>query len=320
LYKFYPPFFIVNEETSFSDSWEVFCCNLLNIENNTSNIVRRLPPECGVDLFFADQKIAYQCKSVESGLTSGFNLTKIKESYNSALMIKTSLGWEKYIVCINTDLSGTQMENFKRELPDVSILTKSYWTTLCNKYPSMVQENFRRFIPIQPKTVEEKITDRFKSSYSDHLQTLLNVNSFDLLFYSNRHSSVYSIPVSKDFKISDLLNILRSIFKLPPPTEFSGGVEVSISYSIIFNGKKIPLEKTISDSGIDDSSYITFWLTMTYSQNNEKATSTTMQFMAIDLTKQTMNPVHYALEDYKALISNSFKNADKQLLQNWHSK
>ena len=315
MYQFYPPIFIVSEETNFPDSWEVFCCKLLNLENNTSNIVRRLPPENGVDLFFRDKKIAYQCKSVESGLTSGFNLTKIKESYNSALTIKSSLGWNKYVVCINTDLTGTQEENFKRELPNVTILTKSYWTTLCNKFSSMVQENFRRLIPIYPKTVEEKIADRFYSDYSDHLKSLLATNSFDLLFYSNRHNSVYRIPVSKDFKVTDLLHILRGIFKLPPPTEFSGGIEVSISYSIVFNDKRVSLNQTIGESGIDKNSIITFWLTMTYSKNDETATSNVIQMITMDSIKRAENPVHYALEDYKALISNSFTNADNELLQ-----
>ncbi len=316
MYQLYPPIFVVNEETNFPDSWEVFCCKLLNLENKTSSIVRRLPPENGVDLFFPDSKIAYQCKSVETGLTSGFNLTKIKNSYNSALAIKPSLGWEKYVVCINTELTGTQEENFKKELPDVTILTKSYWTTLCNKFATAVQENFRKLIPIHPQTVEEKITNGFYDNYSNQLKSLLNTKCFDLLFYSNRHNSVYRIPVSKDFKVSDLLHILRGIFNLPPATEFSGGVEVSISYSIVFNDKKVPLNQTIGESGIDENSFITFWLTMTYSKDNEKATSTTMQMITIDSAKRIMNPVKYALEDYKELISRSFINADKKILQN----
>ena len=116
MYQLNPPIFVVNEETNFPDSWEVFCCKLLNLENKTSNIVRRLPPENGVDLFFPDSKIAYQCKSVETGLRSGFNFTKIKNSFESALTIKSSLGWTKYVVCINTDLTGTQEENFKKEI------------------------------------------------------------------------------------------------------------------------------------------------------------------------------------------------------------
>jgi hypothetical protein len=315
MYIFYPPFFIVNGETNFSDSWEEFCCKLLNLENKTSSIVRRLPPENGVDLFFPDEKIAYQCKSIEMGLTSGFNLTKIKDSYNSALKIKPSLGWDKYVICINIDLTGKQSENFKQELPDVTILTKSYWTSLCNKFPTMVYDDFRRLIPIHPRIVEEKITDGFYPDYSNNLKALLKTNSFDLLFYSNRCNSIYKIPVSKNFKMEDLLHILRGIFKLPQATEFSGGVEFSISYSIVFNDEKVPLNQTIEESGIDENSIITFWLTMTYSLNNEKATATTMQALTTDSMKRTMDPVRYALEDYKALISNSFINADKQLLQ-----
>jgi len=314
MYQFFPPFFIVNEETNFSDSWEVFCCKLLNLENKTSSIIRRLPPESGVDLFFPEQKIAYQCKSVETGLTSGFNLTKIKESYNSALSIKSSLGWDKYIVCLNIDLTGIQEANLKKELPDTIILTKSYWTTLCNKFSVAVQENFRRLIPIPQKMVEEEITESFYSKYSDHLKELLKTDSFNLLFYSNRHNSVYRIPVSKKFKVIDLLNILINFFDLPPAKEFTDGVEVSISYSIFFNDKKIPLEGTIGESGIDENSIITFWLKIVHSQNNKTATSTTIQMLTNVSMKRAMNPVHYALEDYKDLISSSFLNTDNKLL------
>lgn len=316
MYQLYPPIFIVNEETNFPDSWEVFCCKLLNLENKTSRIIRRLPPENGVDLFFPDSKIAYQCKSVETGLTAGFNLTKIKSSYDSALTIKSSLGWTSYVVCVNTELTGTQEENFKKELPGVTILTKSYWTTLCQKFSAEVQENFRRIISIHPQTLEQKITNGFFNDYSDKLKLLLASDSFELLFYSNRHNSVYRIPVSKDFKLTDLLHILKGIFKLPPATEFSGGVNVSISYSIVHNDKKVPLNQTLRESGIDENSIVTLWLTMSYRQDDKTATSTTMQMITLDTMKRALNPVQYALDDYKALISKSFIKADNELLQN----
>lgn len=316
MYQLYPPIFIVNEETNFPDSWEVFCCKLLNLENDTSSIVRQLPPENGVDLFFPKSKIAYQCKSVETGLTSGFNLTKINNSYNSALTIKSSLGWTKYVVCINTDLTGTQEENFKKELPGVTILTKSYWTSLCQKFPLAVQENFRRIISIHPQTVEQKIQNGFVDNYSNKLKALLHSDSFDLLFYSNRHNSVYRIPVAKEFQVSDLLHILRGIFNLPKPTQFSGGVEVSLSYSIFHDDKKVTLNQTIGEAGLDENSIITFWLTMTYKQDSQLAKSTTQQMMTAEIMKRAMNPVQYALDDYKVEISQSFINADKQLVLN----
>jgi hypothetical protein len=315
MYQFYPPFFIVNEETNFPDSWEVFCCKLLNLENKTSNIIRRLPPENGVDLFFPHNKIAYQCKSVETGLTSGFNLTKIRNSYESALTIKSTLGWEKYVVCVNTDLTGTQYDNFTRALPNVTILTKSYWTNLCQKFSVAVQENFRKLITISSKVVEERITENFYSNYSDSLKSLLKKDQFDLIFYSNRHDSVYRIPVSKKFKINDLLHILRGIFKLPPAKKFSGGVEVSISYSIVNNDKKVPLNKTIEEAGIDENSVITLWLTMIYSENNERASSLTKQMITQNTMKRIDNPVDYALDEYKSLITQIFIKADEELLR-----
>jgi len=316
MYQLYPPIFIVNEETNFPDSWEVFCCKLLNLENKTSDIVRRLPPESGVDLFYPGKKIAFQCKSVETGLTSGFNLTKIKSSYNSALTIKTSLGWTDYVVCVNTELTGAQQENFSKALPNATILTKSYWTTLCEKFPTAVQENFRRIIPIKPQTMEEKIQNGFVDSYSKKLKAMLQTDCFDLLLYSNRHNTVYRLPVSSDFKVSDLLHILRNIFNLPKPTQFSGGVEVALSYSIVHNDKQVTLSKTIGEAGIDKNSVITFWLTMQYSKDDKVAQSTTMQMITMETMRRAANPVQYALDDYKVLISRSFTNADNELLQN----
>lgn len=250
-----------------------------------------------------------------TGLTAGFNLTKIKSSYDSALTIKSSLGWTKYVVCINSELTGTQEENFKKELPEVTILTKSYWKALCQKFSAEVQENFLRIISIHPQTLEQKITNGFYNDYSDKLKLLLASDSFELLFYSNRHNSVYRIPVSKEFKLTDLLHILKGIFKLPPATEFSGGIKVSISYSIINNDEKVPLNQTLRESGIDENSIITLWLTMSYRQDDKTASSTTMQMMTTEIMARALNPVQYALNDYKALISKSFLSADNELLQ-----
>jgi hypothetical protein len=314
MYQLYPPIFIVNEETNFPDSWEVFCCKLLNLENNATNIVRRLPPESGVDLFAPYRKVAYQCKSVETGLTSGFNLTKIRNSYTSALSIKASLGWTDYVVCINTELTGTQQENFKDEFPDVTIITKSYWTTLCEKFPFAIQENFRRIIPIPRQTIEQKIQDGFVEEYSNQLKTLLENDRFDLLFYSNRHNSVYRIPVSREFKVSDLLHIFRNIFDLPAPMQFSGGVEVQLSYSIVHNDNKVPLNQTIAQAGFDANSLITFWLTMQYSKDDQEASSTTMQMMSVERMRRALNPVQCALDDYKFEITKRFNHADNLLL------
>jgi len=71
-YLFYPPFFEISPQKSFNDAWEVFCCQILNIYNNTNDIRQRKPPDLGVDLLWHSKGIAYQCKSVENGQTGSF--------------------------------------------------------------------------------------------------------------------------------------------------------------------------------------------------------------------------------------------------------
>jgi hypothetical protein len=320
MYHFHPPFFIVNTESSFADSWEVFCCKLLNLENRTAEIHRRLPPENGVDLFYPDQKIAYQCKSIENGLASGFNLAKVRNSYNSALTIKESLGWTQYIVCVNTDLTGAQQDNFQKELPGVGLLTKSHWTSLCHKFPGIVQDNFRRIISITPQKMEEKIKNKFPGSYPNHLKEMLKNDSFDLLFYSNRHNSVYRIPVSKQFKISDLLDILRVFFNLPTSKNDAwGGGEVSISYSIVCEDKDIAPGKTIEAAGLTEHSIICFWHKLRYTDNSGGLSDIGMFYRATPSMSRsfrrppTSTEIKRALEDCKDEISNCFIQADRML-------
>lgn len=92
LYKLYPPFLVVPEEQDFSDAWESFCFKILSLEKSKNNLHRRNPPEQGVDLYDTTDKIAYQCKSVESGKSGDFNVTQAVNSLKSALAIKDELG------------------------------------------------------------------------------------------------------------------------------------------------------------------------------------------------------------------------------------
>ena len=314
MYYFYPPFFNVPEESNFPDGWEVFCCKLLNLGNGTSEIFRRLPPEDGVDLFYPAKYIAYQCKSIDSGLTSGYNLTAIRASYNAALRIKDTLGWTKYVLCINIDLTGNQLANLKEEFPEIEVLTRSHWLTLCQKFPVAVQENFRRLIPVPPQRIEDRINEGFYSNYSDKLKNLLKDNPFNLLFYSNRHNAVYSLSVSKEFKVSDIIHILRGVFNLPQPMEFDGGISVQLSYSIFHDNNNLTLSQTLEEAGLTENSLITFWLKMVYSEGPTKAESITMQLMKVRVFEREFNPVEAALSDYKQIIERRFIEFDNRCL------
>lgn len=168
-YRLHPPFLYVPEEATFSTAWESFCCKLLNISNATDSIYIRNPPEQGVDLFFPEKGIAYQCKSVESGKSGDFNVTKAVSSWRSALKVQDSLGWKNYTICTNVSISGSAEETLKKEIPGVTILPSSYWINLCEKHSAIVERNFRRLVDIPTNRVLESIRKQFTAIYSSDL-------------------------------------------------------------------------------------------------------------------------------------------------------
>jgi len=137
-----PPFFVVEPETKFSDAWEVFCCDVLNRHHKTTEIYQRKPPEGGVDLYWPARKTAYQCKSVEEE-TGRFSLTKAMESINSALETRKHLSWEKYVLCSNVVLTGDQERKLREKLPEIELLTPSFWQPRCLEQREHLRDRFR---------------------------------------------------------------------------------------------------------------------------------------------------------------------------------
>ncbi|MEO5349798.1 MAG: hypothetical protein H7836_09140 [Magnetococcus sp. YQC-3] len=270
-HRFYPPFMYSSGGEDFSDFWEIFCCKLLNIENRTTEICVRSPPEQGVDLFFPSRKIAYQCKSVESGKSGDFHVTNAVESIHAAQKIKTDLGWEKYVLCSNVDISGSAEMKLKSVCPDIQLFTKSYWVQLCEKNQSAVEGNFRRLVELPGKRVADAINNQFLDQYSDELKQRLDCSCINILLYCNRHDKVYRIPVSDEFTCNDLLDILRDFFNLPESkTIHDGSAAFSLCHSIVFNGKKIPFSKKLRDVGVVDGDLITYWTEIKYTDSGRE--------------------------------------------------
>jgi len=142
----YPPFFGVEPENSFADAWEVFCCDVLNRHEKTTQIRRRHAPEGGVDLLWREKKIAYQCKSVESGRTGDFDVTKAVESMNVAVACRHQTGWRQYVICTNVELTGKQETKLRQaceeEDIELGLRTPSFWVPRCHEQWQQVQARF----------------------------------------------------------------------------------------------------------------------------------------------------------------------------------
>jgi hypothetical protein len=73
MYKLTSDFLHIEGESSFYEMWEVFCYRLISIDKNTDDIERFSGKDHGIDLYWKKKRIAYQCKSVASGVSSGFH-------------------------------------------------------------------------------------------------------------------------------------------------------------------------------------------------------------------------------------------------------
>lgn len=304
-FRFSNDFLIYPGEANFDDVWEMFCCKILNIEKRKNNIYRRIPPENGIDLFSPDDKIAYQCKSTENADCQGHNITKIEQSYQSALTHKNELNWEKYYLCLNYDLTGKQESNLKEKLPNVEILGKSYWLNLCQKYPLMISDNFRQFIPISIDLINQTIDDTFYEDYADNLKSKLEKNKYEISAYCNRSKSIYKFFVSDEFTIKDIIQILTNAWGLPKPQHING-FDFGLSRAIIFNNSKHSIDKTLKELGIIENSIIAMWTTITYGESNSGKGGGFLEFKILKNPKQ-------GLIEYEELIKKVFENFDNKI-------
>lgn len=316
-YRLHPPILYFPEENDFSDVWERFCCKLLNIEHKTTEIYVRHPPEQGVDLYFPSKKIAYQCKSVESGKSGDFNVTKAVESIKAAKAIKTSLKWERYVLCTNVAISGKAEATLKAELSDMEILPNSHWVHMCETHPLEVERNFRKLIEIPVSRLQASIDERFVPTYSATLMEKLGASPEHIFLYCNRHDTTYRVPVSQDFTCDDLIEIFRAFFKLPESRTIAAeDIKVSISHSVVFEGQQVPLSKTLRDAGIKAGSVVTYWTTFHWKDLQREARGDVIQMMtmhrvtAISETRTKQARAEAALASFTSLVQKQFEQFD----------
>jgi len=144
-FHLYPPFFeILPGEESFADAWEIFCCDMLNRHEKTTEIVRRKAPEGGIDLLWRKKKRAYQCKSVIDPATNRFDVFKAVESIKTALTKRKETVWKKFYICSNVDITGPQEKKLREACPkvDLKLLTPSFWLPRCREQHAYLHSRF----------------------------------------------------------------------------------------------------------------------------------------------------------------------------------
>ena len=241
-YHLYPPYFRSDPHFSFADAWELFCCQLLNLEHNTDEIRRRKPPEQGIDLIWHTQGIAYQCKSVEHELGK-FRLDKARASLQTALKHQSEIGWKTYTLCTNVTLTGTQEMALRRLCPTLDIYDHSRWQTLCQRFHSHIAEYFCILLPIVATSLAsevQKINQRFARTFLPRFspsEPLIHV-----LVGLHAYPSAFDLQVPARYTVQEFLLLLKELFGLPDPLAATDADEtVFITHYLCLGEQEIPL-------------------------------------------------------------------------------
>jgi hypothetical protein len=311
---FCPPVFEIEPETSFDEAWESFCSLILNLENETTEIHRRSPPDFGIDLFWQVQKIAYQCKAVASGKSGDFSATKAIASIQQAKLNRNITNWERYVICSNVEITGAQEEKIRRVLPSVEFLTPGYWRLACERHKNLITSRFRRLVRVSENTVATGINEKFLRSYVDELQRKFRKKSLTLLVYSNKRREIYEVPASPLMSVDDFLNVLISLFDLPVQHHHAqSGILMSLKYALMINNEAVPLNKKLS-SVVKDRDIATLWKEIVCKDQRGQSVDRTVEFLTVNsLSLQERKQI--AVSAYEQKIQEAFEQALKRLEQ-----
>jgi len=278
-YYLYPPFLLIEPQNSFADAWEYFCCRLLNLEHQTNKIYVRKPPDRGVDLFWPDEGIAYQCKAVENGTAGGLQLAHVKASFKQALDYQAQIGWRDYILCTNVDLTGPQQEKLLQMYPGLKIQGYSYWMQLCRRFHEQIADRFQVLIPIAAPHIQQAvqaINKRYLHNYLPIIQEYPPTDLIHILLYSNRYKHIFEFSIPVVFTAHDILLMLRELFELPGPKYIQEHhTVVSLEYSLHVNNKEVAPQQKLSELQVNDRPIITLWKTIVWSENHRTLPATT---------------------------------------------
>lgn len=267
-YHLYPPFLTVPEESDFAGTWEAFCCKILQLTERTDSLIRLGPPENGVDLYDEPRRIAYQCKSVESGERGKFNVSHAMNSLRTAMENRRNRPWNKYVICTNVDVTGPQHEKFN-DFPEVEIRPRSYWLTACENFSDVVQRNFRVLLSV-PRGAFGAHVD--PSGGERRLNEQIGEAQYDIFLYSNVGETLYRIRVFASARIKDLGDFIeKKMFRLPQSYSFKDdSARCSLAHELLVEG--IPhtnSNQSLIKAGIGPNAIVMYRTTMSFWEERE---------------------------------------------------
>jgi hypothetical protein len=320
-YAFSPPYFIIDPQTSFDEAWEVFCCQLLQLEHQTGEIHRRIPPESGVDLFWPAQHIAYQCKSTKKRQGHALDLAKMKKSLQDAQRIQQDLGWQQYIFCTNVEVTEPQCRALRQIYSHIDFYGPERWDLLCRRFHPSIAHRFQVMLPLippYPTTDFEKVQQSYNHDFASSLQQAYQDNQLlKAHFFIDRYKGGFEVQLPLTFTVAEAVNMLVKVLQLPG-TLYLPEYDLTIAplHRLLIENQAVPLDQQLGSLTLPDHPLIMLLRINPQAIGSASYTFERTGNRARTRTKSTYTPVEKAacaayqqrIEEALDRVSASFRN------------
>lgn len=244
LIKLQHPFLGFNRE-DFSKTWIKFCLRALKIHYK-ANMNLLDDAKIGFNIYFENQ-YAFLCIAEENGKSQNFDIDKIRKQYKQSEISKKKYVWKNFMLCVNYKLTGNQLNELKKELPEIAILDSLFFEGIVNYNHLLFSDYFKPLLSEKNNNyVNLLIPDEFNVDYPKALLEVLNLSSFEILIWCNSKQKLYPLRVNQSFKISDVLNLILKDWPSDlPKKNIKSNYKIIDNFDIVYQGIKQGKDKTL---------------------------------------------------------------------------
>jgi len=290
---------VIAPDTSFADAWETICYTLLLNESGEKNIIKLKAPEKGIDIWRPVTKSAYQCKSSEHGHNGSIDMLKVIQSLTSALLVKDTYEWRKYIICVNASITGSGYEKLLDFMKsqnltesDIEILQADAWSEMAEKHI----DSIKQYLDYRLLVTEDELKHAFEKAryYDRYIQRYISSISstpVSIKLTNNRTPISIDLPFSSELTVEQLLDIARTLFNIDMGNRHYPelGTSASPSISLLYKGQAQSFNKKISEVIQDDDNSFELWVKIVWRDYREDSSNKMLELKSVMGSEKYIN-------------------------------
>ncbi|MEO5331574.1 MAG: hypothetical protein H7839_06080 [Magnetococcus sp. YQC-5] len=262
-------------DTTFGNSWESLCFNLLAAEYGIAELQRLNAPDCGIDILRRTDETAIQCKSDERGSFGSLSASESIKSLKSAAIVRNTIPWQSYVYATNANYTGNAVKDILSEAASLGILHNNikflgpeYWNDLCSKH----FENVKDMFDFRVTVTEDQVIEAFRKAkyYDENIKRyagLISNGKFVLKIKNNWTPVELEIPFASELTVENCVDAVQELLGISLKwTNFSDiGTSSGPSISLTVDRRGQSFKQTIGDvQAANQDKDIVFWITLTW--------------------------------------------------------